>query len=144
MSTNHVTPAGGNIFADLNIPDAENEKLRLSLLAAIREWASGSGLTQTEAAAAMGIKQPTLNDAIKGRYHKFTIDRPVRIRARAAASPARQRRERFRRFSAARRVPAGEGTRAGSGFVLPASGCRREGGCPHSRWRVCVGREYPA
>ena len=53
MSTKHVTPAGGNIFADLNIPDAENEKLRLHLLAAIREWVSGSGLTQTEAAAAM-------------------------------------------------------------------------------------------
>ena len=82
MSTNHVTPAGGNIFEDLNIPDAENEKLRLSLLAAIREWVSGSGLTQTEAAAAMGVKQPTLNDAIKGRYHKFTIDRLVRMLSR--------------------------------------------------------------
>jgi predicted XRE-type DNA-binding protein len=79
MSTNHVTPAGGNIFEDLNTPDAENEKLRLSLLAAIREWVSSSGLTQTEAAAAMGVKQPTLNDAIKGRYHKFTIDRLVRM-----------------------------------------------------------------
>ena len=79
MSTNHVTPAGGNIFADINIPDAENEKLRLNLLAAIREWVSDSGLTQTEAAATMGVKQPTLNDAIKGRYHKFTIDRLVRM-----------------------------------------------------------------
>jgi len=27
----------------------------------------------------MGVKQPTLNDAIKGRYHKFTIDRLVRM-----------------------------------------------------------------
>jgi len=79
MSTKHVTPSGGNIFADLNIPDAENEKLRLHLLAAIREWVSGSNLTQTDAAAAMGVKQPTLNDAIKGRYQKFTIDRLVRM-----------------------------------------------------------------
>ncbi len=81
MNTKHITPAGGNIFADLNVPDAENEKLRLSLLAAIREWVDGSGLTQIEAAAAMGIKQPTLNDAIKGRYQKFTIDRLVRMLA---------------------------------------------------------------
>ncbi len=79
MSTKHVTPAGGNIFADLNIPDSENEKLRLRLLAAIRGWVSDSGLTQTEAAATMGVKQPTLNDAIKGRYQKFTIDRLVRM-----------------------------------------------------------------
>jgi predicted XRE-type DNA-binding protein len=79
MSTKHVTPSGGNIFADLNIPDAENEKLRLHLLAAIREWVNESNLTQTEAAEAMGVKQPTLNDAIKGRYQKFTIDRLVRM-----------------------------------------------------------------
>ena len=79
MSTKHITPAGGNIFADLNIPDAENEKLRLHLLAAIREWVSSSGVTQAEAAAAMGVKQPTLNDAVKGRYHQFTIDRLVRM-----------------------------------------------------------------
>jgi len=79
MSAQHITPAGGNIFADLNIPDAENEKLRLILLAAIRDWVSSSGLTQTEAAAAIGVKQPTLNDVIKGRYHKFTIDRLVRM-----------------------------------------------------------------
>jgi len=79
MSTKHITPAGGSIFEDLNIPDAENEKLRLILLASIKEWVSNSGLTQTEAATAMGVKQPTLNDAIKGRYHKFTIDRLVRM-----------------------------------------------------------------
>ncbi len=79
MSTKHITPVGGNIFEDFNIPDAENEKLRLTLLAAIKEWFSNSGLTQTEAAALMGVKQPTLNDAIKGQYHKFTIDRLVRM-----------------------------------------------------------------
>lgn len=79
MSTEHVTPGGGNIFADLNVPDAENEKLRLRLLAAIKEWVGESGLTQTEAAAAMGVQQPTLNDALKGRYRKFTIDRLVRM-----------------------------------------------------------------
>lgn len=79
MSTQHSTPAGANIFAELNIPDAENEKLRLILLAAIRNWASCSGLMQTEAAAAMSVKQPTLNDVIEGRYQKFTIDRLVRM-----------------------------------------------------------------
>ena len=84
MSTKHVTPVpgqGGNIFADLNVPDAENEKLRLILLAAIREWYNDSGLTQDEAAGKMGVKQPVLNDAIKGRYQKFTIDRLVRLLA---------------------------------------------------------------
>ncbi|MCU7924243.1 MAG: helix-turn-helix domain-containing protein [Candidatus Thiodiazotropha sp. (ex Dulcina madagascariensis)] len=81
MSTTHVTPAGGNIFTDLNVPDAENEKLRLVLLASLREWFRNSGLTQDEAAKLMGIKQPVLNDAIRGRYQKFTMDRLVRLLA---------------------------------------------------------------
>ncbi|MEW8036597.1 MAG: type II toxin-antitoxin system RelE/ParE family toxin [Candidatus Thiodiazotropha sp.] len=81
MTKTHVTPAGGNIFADLDVPDAENEKLRLVLLASIREWFESSGMTQIEAAESMGVKQPVLNDAINGRYQKFTIDRLVRLLA---------------------------------------------------------------
>jgi predicted XRE-type DNA-binding protein len=81
MSTTHITPAGGNIFADLDVPHAENEKLRLVLLASIRDWFKASGMTQQEAANSMGIKQPVLNDALNGRFQKFTIDRLVRMLA---------------------------------------------------------------
>ncbi len=81
MSTTHVTPAGGNIFADLGVTNADNEKLRLVLLASIREWFNESGMTQQEAADSMGIKQPVLNDALNGRFQKFTIDRLVRMLA---------------------------------------------------------------
>lgn len=81
MNIEHTTEPGGNIFADLNVPDAENEKLRLTLLAAVREWVNNSGLTQVQAAKAMGVAQPTLNDAVRFRYEKFTIDRLVRMLA---------------------------------------------------------------
>ncbi len=81
MSTTHGTLAGRNIFADLGVPDAENEKLRLVLLASLREWFKGSGMTQQEAAISMGIKLPVLNDALNGRFQKFTIDRLVRMLA---------------------------------------------------------------
>ncbi len=81
MNIEHITEPGGNIFADLNVPDAENEKLRLTLLTAVREWVNNSGLTQVEAAKAMGVAQPTLNDAVRFRYQKFTIDRLVRMLA---------------------------------------------------------------
>lgn len=81
MSTTHITPAGGNIFADLDVSHAENEKLRLVLLASIRDWFKASGMTQQEAANSMGIKQPVLNDALNGRFQKFTIDRLVRMLA---------------------------------------------------------------
>lgn len=81
MSTTHIASAGGNIFADLGVPNAENEKLRLVLLASIKEWFKDSGMTQQEAANRMGIKQPVLNDALNGRFQKFTIDRLVKMLA---------------------------------------------------------------
>lgn len=81
MSTTKKTPAGGNIFADLEVPDVENEKLRLILLTSIREWFLDSGMTQKQAASSMNIKQPVLNNAINGHYQKFTIDRLVRMLA---------------------------------------------------------------
>ncbi len=79
MNTGHTTKAGANIFADLEVPEAINERLRLKLLAEIRIWYNSSGLNQTEAAEQLGIKQPTLNNVIKGQYEKFTIDRLVKM-----------------------------------------------------------------
>ena len=83
MNIEHTTEPGGNIFADLGVPDAENEKLRLTLLMAVRDWVNNSGMTQVEAAKTMGVAQPTLNDAVRFRYKKFTIDRLVRMLAGA-------------------------------------------------------------
>lgn len=79
MRSSHTTPAGGNIFADLNLPDAENLKLRSELMIAIDKWVQDSGLTQAEAAKQLKTTQPKLNDVLKGRYEKFTIDRLVRM-----------------------------------------------------------------
>ena len=79
MKSKHTTPSGSNIFADLNLPDAENLKLRSELMIAIRKWVKDNGLTQTEAARRLNTTQPILNDAIRGRYEKFTIDRLVKM-----------------------------------------------------------------
>ena len=79
MKSKHTTPSGSNIFADLNLPDAENLKLRSELMIAIRTWVKDNGLTQTEAARRLNTTQPILNDAIRGRYEKFTIDRLVKM-----------------------------------------------------------------
>jgi len=79
MSTEHMTPVGTNIFTDLDLPDAENLKLRLDLMIAIRQWLESSGMTQADAAVQLGTSQPLLNDVIKGRYERFTIDRLVKM-----------------------------------------------------------------
>ena len=79
MKSKHTTFSDSNIFADLNLPDAENLKLRSELMIAIRKWVKDNGLTQAEAARRLNTTQPILNDAIRGRYEKFTIDRLVNM-----------------------------------------------------------------
>lgn len=79
MKSKHISPSDGNIFADLNLPDAENLKLRSELMIAIRKWVKDTGLTQAKAAIRLNTTQPILNDVLKGRYEKFTIDRLVKM-----------------------------------------------------------------
>ena len=79
MKSKHTTPTDGNIFADLNLHDAENLKLRSELMIAIRKWVKDTGLTQAEAAKRLNTTQPILNDIIRGRYERFTIDRLVNM-----------------------------------------------------------------
>ena len=79
VKSTHTTPADGNIFADLNLPDAENLKLRSELMIAIRKWVHNTGLTQAEAARRLNTTQPILNDVLRGRYERFTIDRLVKM-----------------------------------------------------------------
>ena len=60
---------------------AENMKLRSSLMMAISEYVKKSKLTQKEVAKQMGTTQPRLNDVIKGRIEKCTVDRLVNMLA---------------------------------------------------------------
>ncbi|CAN5906204.1 helix-turn-helix domain-containing protein [soil metagenome] len=77
----HVTPADGNIFADLALKDAENLKLRAQLMIEIERYIEEHGLTQTEAAERMRTTQPRINDIVQGRMEKCTIDRLVNMLA---------------------------------------------------------------
>jgi len=79
MSPSHITPAGGNVFADLNVPDAEYEKIRALLLISVLNWFETSGMTHKLAASSMGIKPSVLKDALNGKFQEFTIDQLVRM-----------------------------------------------------------------
>jgi predicted XRE-type DNA-binding protein len=63
--------------------EAENMKLRSSLLIAISQAVSTWGLTQSEAARRLGVTQPRLNDLLRGRIGKFSLDALVALAARA-------------------------------------------------------------
>ena len=54
--------------------DAANMKARSGLMIAIQEAVAGWKLTQAEAAKRLGVTQPRLNDLLRGRIDKFSLD----------------------------------------------------------------------
>jgi predicted XRE-type DNA-binding protein len=79
MSTNRkVTIGSGNVFADLGFANPEEELLKAKLVLEIRAIIKRKKLTQTKAAALLGLKQPDVSALVTGRVGKFSIDRLVR------------------------------------------------------------------
>jgi predicted XRE-type DNA-binding protein len=62
--------------------EAENMKLRSSLMIAITEAVASWHVTQIEAARRLGVTQPRLNDLLRGRVRKFSLDALVELAAR--------------------------------------------------------------
>lgn len=58
-------------------------KLRSSLMIAIREAVAAWDVSQTEAARRLEMTQPRLNDLLRGRVGKFSLDALVALAARA-------------------------------------------------------------
>ena len=79
------TRGSGNVFADLGFAkaEAENLKLRAELMMCIDDYYRKSGMTQSQAAAALGLTQPRLNALLKGRIGLFSLDALVNIASRA-------------------------------------------------------------
>jgi predicted XRE-type DNA-binding protein len=54
--------------------EAANMKARSELMMALEDVIAAWGLTQAEAAKRLGITQPRLNDLLKGRIGRFSLD----------------------------------------------------------------------
>jgi predicted XRE-type DNA-binding protein len=66
--------------------EAENMRLRSSLMIAISEAVSGWRVTQTEAARRLGVTPPRLNDLLRGRVGKFSLNALVALAVRAGVT----------------------------------------------------------
>jgi predicted XRE-type DNA-binding protein len=68
-----VTPAGRSVFYDL-FPKAEADELvmRSALLRRLEQWLEDSGMTQTQAAKALGITQARVSD-IKSSRNQWAL-----------------------------------------------------------------------
>lgn len=54
--------------------EAANMKARSALMIAIRDVVDGWKLTQADAAKRLGVTQPRMNDLLRGRIDKFSLD----------------------------------------------------------------------
>ena len=80
-----ITKGSGNVFRDLGFPEgeAQNLLLRTDLIIKIEQLIKKSGFIQSETAKVLGITQLRINDLLKGRIEKFSLDALVNMVASA-------------------------------------------------------------
>lgn len=65
----------GNIFRDLELPDAEELDTKANLAIEIARLIRKRRLTQMDAARILGIDQPKVSAILRGRLEKFSVER---------------------------------------------------------------------
>ena len=67
----------GNVYADLELPDAEELLVKAEMVRQISKLIESRRLTQSQAAEILGTSQPVVSDLIRGRLGKFSIERLI-------------------------------------------------------------------
>jgi predicted XRE-type DNA-binding protein len=70
-----VTRGGGNVFADLGFPDADERQTKLRLAYALNAIMDAQRLTQAAAAAKLGLNQPKVSALRNYRIEGFSVER---------------------------------------------------------------------
>ena|SRR5712691_1567359 len=70
-----VTAGSGNVFADLGLPNPEQELLKAQLTLQIYTILKDSGMTQVEIAKILGVQQPQVSLLMRNRAGNFSVGR---------------------------------------------------------------------
>ncbi len=76
-NANDVLEGSGNVFADLGLPNPEQELLKARLTLQIARIIRDRGLTQVEAAKILGIQQPHVSALTRNRAGNFSVGRLI-------------------------------------------------------------------
>jgi predicted XRE-type DNA-binding protein len=79
MPNREFTPSSGNVFADLKLPNADDLLAKAELAAKIIAEIQRRRLTQSQAAAILGIDQPKVSALKQGKLAGFSIERLMRL-----------------------------------------------------------------
>ncbi|MEO0014003.1 MAG: hypothetical protein RLZZ535_2392 [Cyanobacteriota bacterium] len=67
--------SSGNVFADMDLEDADELLLRAKLGYTVRKILENRHLKQQEIAELLNIKQPEVSNLMNGKYHLFSESR---------------------------------------------------------------------
>jgi predicted XRE-type DNA-binding protein len=70
-----ITESSGNVFADLGLPNPEQELIKAEFTVQIYRIIKERDLTQAEAARILGIKQPHVSLLMRNRAGSFSVGR---------------------------------------------------------------------
>lgn len=73
---------GGNVFADLGVPDADTHLLKAELVARLQSVIRSQELTQTRTAELLGVSQPDVSRILSGRFRDISVERLVNLLTR--------------------------------------------------------------
>ena len=70
-----ITQSRGNVFADLGVPNAEQELLKAQFTLQIYRIIKHRGMTQAAAAKVLGVQQPHVSLLMRNRAGTFSVGR---------------------------------------------------------------------
>jgi predicted XRE-type DNA-binding protein len=74
--------SSGNVFADLGMPDPEEELLKAKLVSKISEVIEKRQVTQVQAGEIMGLPQSKVSELCNGRTETYSVERLYRFLTR--------------------------------------------------------------
>jgi predicted XRE-type DNA-binding protein len=70
-----ITEGSGNVFADLGLPNPEQELLKAQLTLQIHIILRNNGMTQAQIAKILGVQQPQVSLLMRNRAGSFSVGR---------------------------------------------------------------------
>ena len=74
-----VVDGSGNVFADLDLPQADDLQTKAELTRQLYQRIKALGLSQVKAAKVQGLTQPDVSKLMNGRFTGFSVERLIEL-----------------------------------------------------------------
>src|SRR5580704_15776918 len=79
MSSRETRKEGGNVFADIGVPNAEEHFVKAQLVFKIDSTMKEHRMRQVDAARRLGIRQPDVSKMLRGEFRQFSVETLLRF-----------------------------------------------------------------